>query len=215
MAKRKRPEQRNDQERRFGAFWRLFDSDAHYLSLLGLERPEADIAVAKVLEGNRTSSDLQRDIGELLDEMNWRPHLVAAVAISAIDYQPRILAKLWDAFDAGSWVTPQLAVAAYLRDPDFSRQAAMRVSGVFESSLSNPLSAKAVNALIALLNLKGCSSMIKTELDDEGFVSWRASDPDDGSGLAEDWLSSLQGIFRTLASRGTTARRSISRLERS
>jgi hypothetical protein len=126
--------------------------------------------------------------------------------------------KLWDAFDAGSWVTPQKAVAAYLRDPDFSGQARTRVQArcpidVSRLTTYDPLerhlafgragplerSAKAASALIYLLNLFGPSDWLKTELASPDLTALMAAGWDHASVIAKAWLESLKAILKSIA----------------
>jgi hypothetical protein len=92
----------------FGVFSPVFKS-GDYLSLLYLGGPDVKRAVALILECCRRSSHQYEEISHLFANVNWRPHLVGAVALSALPYHQRACHKLWEAFDAGSWVTPRLA----------------------------------------------------------------------------------------------------------
>src|SRR5277367_3696802 len=98
----------------FGVFSPLLGSGPGYLNLLNLDPLRSKLAVSRVIKCCHSSSDPFLDIARLLDEGNWRPHLVAAVALSVLGYDCAAFTKLWAAFDAGSWVTPQLAVVAYV-----------------------------------------------------------------------------------------------------
>jgi len=204
-------------QQRFGVFSPIFDSEPGYLDLLHLHAPKSNLTVSRVIECGRLSSDPFLDIGRLLDEANWRPHLVAAVALSVLGYNRVAFTKLWNAFDAGSWVTPQLAVVAYLRDPDFSEQAKVRVRArcPVDASRLTPLSplerhvafgpagapersAKAVCALIYLLRVFGQSDWLTTELASPDLSMLLSGDRDNTSSIAEDWLGSLKAILRSL-----------------
>lgn len=205
-------------QQRFGVFSPIFDSEPGYLDLLNLDSPNSNLAVSRVMECGRLSSDSFLDIGRLLDEANWRPHLVAAVALSVLGYNRTAFAKLWSAFDAGSWVTPQLAAVAYLRDPDFLDKARVRVQArcpVDASRLTSrsPVerhvdfgpagiperSAKAISALIYLLSLFGTSDWLTTELASPDLATLLSRDRDSASSIAEFWLGSLKAILRSLA----------------
>jgi hypothetical protein len=205
-------------QRRFGVFSPLFDSEPGYLDLLHLDSPKGNLAVSRVIKYGRLSSDPFLDIDRLLDEENWRPHLVAAVALSVLGYNRAAFTKLWAAFDAGSWVTPQLAVVAYLRDPDFPGQARVRLEArcpvdAFRVTQSSPLerhlavgpagaterSAKAASALIYLLNLLGPSDWLTAELATPDLTALLSGDRDHASTIAEGWLLSLKTILNSLA----------------
>jgi hypothetical protein len=204
-------------QQRFGVFWPLFDSEPGYLDFLNLDPRQSKLAVSRVIECCHSSSDPFLDIAHLLDEENWRPHLVAAVALSVLGYNRAAFTKLWAAFDTGSWVTPQLAVVAYLRDPDFLGQARVREEArcpVDASRLtrSSPLerhvafgpagaierSAKAASALIYLLNLSGPSDWLTAELASPDLTALLSGDRDHASTIAEGWLVSLKKILNSL-----------------
>lgn len=206
-------------QQRFGIFSSFFDSNPGYLHFLDLHSAEANHSVSRVIECCRLSSDPFQDIGRLLDERDWRLHLVAAVALSAIGYDCTAFNKLWSAFDAGSWVTPQLAVVASLRDPDFSDRARVRVQSrcpVDTSRFSSmtPLerlvaagpagalerSAKAACALIYLVSLfPGPLDWLTTELASPDIATLLSEDRDHASSIAEHWLASLKAILNALA----------------
>jgi len=111
----------------FGPFDPLFeipsDRPIEHLSLLHLFH--ADDAVALITATVR-SGDCGTYVHRLFESPDWRPHLVGAVAcIAEPDLQWH--RWLWQAIDGGSWVTPQLAVAAYLTDPEFLVRARSRL----------------------------------------------------------------------------------------
>lgn len=111
----------------FGIFEPVFESAHGYLALLHLPGNEAVIAVAQVRDLCLNESAREEDISRLLSEINWRPHLVAAVATIVSGYNARTVRSLWQRIDLGSWVTPQLAVALFLVDPDFEAQSRHRL----------------------------------------------------------------------------------------
>jgi hypothetical protein len=160
---------------------------------------------------------------ESFSSLNWRPHLVAAVALSVLGNNREAFAKLCSAFDAGTWVTPQLAVVAYLRDPDFSEPARERVQAgcpVDASRLapSSPLerhvafgpagaperSAKAASALIYLRTLGGPSEWLTTGPASPNLVTPLSADRDNASSIAAAWPGSLKTILGSLATKTET-----------
>lgn len=203
---------------RFGVFTALFDSTPGYLDLLHLDSPQSKLVVSKIIECSRLSSDPFLEMAGMLDDANWRPHLVAAVGLSALGYDGTAFTRLWSAFDAGSWVTPQLAVAGYLRDPDFSEHARARVQArcpvhTDRLALSSPLehhlalgpagtperSSKAASTLMYLLSLSGPSDWLIAQLAAPDLASLLSLGRDDGSFIAKAWLTSLKAILGSLA----------------
>ena len=97
--------------------------------LLWCDEPHGKISIDEVSKALVQSANPEGDICALLGEANWRCHLVAAVALVISDYRtkPKLVEALWGTLDAGSWVSPQLAVCLASIDPDFSSQAKARI----------------------------------------------------------------------------------------
>ena len=114
----------------FGPFAAAFDSDGlrvpGYLSLLHLGDEEAQTVIDRIEQG-LGEGEPRRWINALLAGPNWRPHLVAAVALLLSSGRRTEQAALWATIDAGSWVTPQLVVTTFFTDPDFALRAAERI----------------------------------------------------------------------------------------
>ncbi len=83
-------------------------------------------------------------VERMLGQPNWRPHLVAAVAYLADDARRLAIEPLWRRLEDGSWVSPQLAVAAFFVDPAFPERFRARPL---------PANAKTVAALIGAASL--------------------------------------------------------------
>lgn len=105
----------------------LFESKYDYLCLLNLGGEDAVRAVQLVRACCRSVADPYPDINHWLDDPNWRVHLVAAVAAILQGPDPETVRRLWHRFDAGSWVTPQLAATLFLVDSDLERQSRTRL----------------------------------------------------------------------------------------
>ncbi|HEY3356002.1 MAG TPA: hypothetical protein VGQ83_22305, partial [Polyangia bacterium] len=122
---------------------------APYLRMLHLTGEDGDRAVAFVREvlAAYPPDALEEEAVALLDEANWRFHLVAAVAVVLGLRSPRLDAAVWEAFDRGSWVAPQLAATALIADADFAARARVRLDA------AAGLGAKAAGALVALAEL--------------------------------------------------------------
>ena len=96
-----------------------------YLKLLHLQGDGVDTAIRQVKAVVHEAIWEPYAI-ELLSGPDWRPHLVVCVALISKPKQ-EVLEALWQAFDSGSWVAPQLAVAAYFSDPKFAERARSRI----------------------------------------------------------------------------------------
>lgn len=96
-----------------------------YLDLLNLEGNDVGPAMRRVRQAVQ-NPNWQPYAIDLLTHSNWRPHLVAAIALL---YMPseKVLPALWQAFDSGSWVAPQLAVVGYFSDAGFVARAKTRI----------------------------------------------------------------------------------------
>jgi hypothetical protein len=182
-----------------------------YISLLWLSSPEA---VEEVHMAAQRSSELDEELSALLDGINWRPHVVAATAI-ALGYgtEPSI-EELWSTFDRGSWVTPQLAVAASMRDPEFESKAQSRIRnwrppGPLSQdpmtryhelySLSGLRDPKALAALIYLCGLRPpCSQWLADLTTVPAIKNALAYDRqrDRGDRIAKNWLERITKVMR-------------------
>jgi hypothetical protein len=113
---------------RFGPFGVAFqprgDSTAYYLRLLNLGEGSADAAAAIQRAAERRGAE--RAFVRLLNDPNWRPHLVAVVAAHHVRY-PSAVSQCWRAFDRGSWVSPQIAAVLSLIDEEFPQHATERL----------------------------------------------------------------------------------------
>ncbi len=110
----------------FGVFAPVFESAHGYLALLGLSSDDCTDSVRLVRRCANADEDHTAILG-LLDDLNWRPTLVGAVAAVFMPYDARITEALWQRFDAGSWVAPQIAVVLAEIDPDFLAEARRRL----------------------------------------------------------------------------------------
>jgi hypothetical protein len=125
----------NELRVRFGAFAPMFVKGRagvpRYLELLGLHvvvrqsRPSDAVEVAR--DAVQSSQHLEDELVALFSDVNWRPHLVGILGLAISGAKGRPVNSLWAAFDAGSWVTPQLAAGASVVDAKFQSEARARV----------------------------------------------------------------------------------------
>ncbi|WP_437886381.1 hypothetical protein [Sorangium sp. So ce307] len=114
----------------FGPFAVMFEEGEldvpGYLRLLHLHTPESQIVIDRV-ERALSAGDPARWVAALFRDADWRPHLVGAIALLLDQGETLDRNLLWCAIDSGSWVTPQLIVAAVFVDPSFPEKARVRV----------------------------------------------------------------------------------------
>lgn len=204
----------------FGIFQPVFFQDAEYLRLLHLTSNEdASCAVDLVRECCRSVPSPYSDIQTLLTHPDWRPHLVAAVALIISGHDTKTIEAAWRRVDTGSWITPQLAAALYLVDPDFAAEAQSRLeflcpldpseieklSSVDRHITMGPASArqrsaKTASALLRLLETKQPAAAHNLRANDDLQFLLKA-DMDASGEIAERWLSQI----KTLTARDTEA----------
>ena len=112
----------------FGPFGTLFGPDTLYLSLLHMMREKSREACSAISELMASDVDTSQYVRLMLADVDWRPHLVACVAALTARDRSEYADPLWEAFDAGSWVAPQLAVTLSFCDPEFEESAKRRIS---------------------------------------------------------------------------------------
>jgi len=197
----------------FGIFDPVFKTAHGYLALLGLhsgDSREAVDLVRRCCEGNQEAT---ADILKLLKEPNWRPHLVAAVAVIHIGYDVKTVEALWNRLDHGSWVTPQLAVALLLVDTEFVSKAKPRLeagcpvnysellqmSALELHSAAGPAgktgrSAKAAAALLRLVEMVSQEDWVTKIRESVEMQELLAKDEDGSDFLAEKWLARIRAL---------------------
>jgi hypothetical protein len=200
----------------FGIFEPVFGSAHGYLALLHLSADDAPKAVELVTDCCRKIPNPYPDICRLLVDSNWRPHLVAAVAVIVSGPDNEATRCLWHRLDTGSWVTPQIGVALYLIDRDFEAQSRSRLDAgcpVDESDLMSMTvperhsaagpagtvdrSAKAAATLLQLLRTTSpVPSWVERASGSERLRALLAQDIDASATIADRWLHRIQEITR-------------------
>jgi hypothetical protein len=98
-----------------------------YSYLLHMQ-PDARFTLREIVASLARSADPDREICALLNGLDWREHLVGALAsILGRRQSSAVITAHWNAFDEGSWVSPQLAVVLSLIDPSFAQQSRDRI----------------------------------------------------------------------------------------
>jgi hypothetical protein len=198
----------------FGIFDAVFESAHGYLALLNLSAADAPKAVELVRNCCRKTANPYPDICRLLADSNWRPHLVAAVAVIVSGDDSEAVRDLWHRIDTGSWVTPQIGVALYLVDHDFEAQSRIRLearcpidvtdlvsmTGPERHSVAGPAgrvdrSAKAAATLIHLLKLTSpVPDWLEQLSTSEDMRTLLAQDIDASQTITDKWMRRVQEI---------------------
>jgi hypothetical protein len=184
------------------------------LVLLSMRSGEAGAVIDRI-SGALSAKDSARGVDSMLAGADWRPHLVAAVAL-ILDAGRRLdPTPLWAAIDAGSWVTPQLVATAYLIDASFPDRLRARVEAgcpiEVPSNLSpaerhratGPATAEQRSAklLASLLNIgmlvPGLAAWLKSAANSPQLAAVRSADRDNSGNIAENWLKNVESQFRS------------------
>jgi hypothetical protein len=182
----------------FGIFEPVFESEHGYLSLLHLSADDAPQAVELVADCCRKIANPFPDICRMLADSNWRPHLVAAVAVIVSGHDSEVARFLWHRFDSGSWVTPQIGVALYLVDRDFEAQSRLRLEAGCPVGTADR-SAKAAATLLQLLRMNSpIPGWVERVSDSESLRALLAQDVDASATITDRWMHRILEITRTL-----------------
>ena len=99
-----------------------------------------------------------------------------------------MMKTLWQTFDNGTWVAPQLAAAAFLQDPLFEERARARIMDDYERQYD-----KALAALVGLCRLLPSSqAWLDEALALEARQKAVTDEWDKGDEIAAHWLRNFQ-----------------------
>ena len=194
-----------------------------YLMLLNLNR-ESIPAMNLLKRITSQDIDLTDQIVALLADMNWRPHLIAAIAMALGSSSPKSVEKLWQTFDSGSWVSPQLAAVASITDKDFSNNAKKRIENscpinserldstdwLTRHTAAGPESvdghsSKALAALVALCGQEEEFTQWFEALANRETIQQAIKKDDSDSGrIAIQWLQQLDSLVKLMESSSDT-----------
>lgn len=172
----------------FGPFAAAF-SGGEYLELLGLHSSVAAQNALSCVESALQHGDSERWIAALPRDMNWRPNLVGAVAL-LLDPTAADAGLLWEAIDRGSWVVPQVVIAAAIVDPRFRERIRARV----EATTSGKLAA---SALAICAEYPDLAPWRADRLRDRRVIAQLAEDAgwNNSGGIVKHWLAQLRTVF--------------------
>ena len=176
----------------FGPFASAFEKGDYvppYLELLGLKAsPSLQTAITRI-ETALQQGDSARWIAVLLRDGNWRPNLVGAMAM-VLDPDAADCALLWEAIDRGSWVIPQLVIAAAIVDPTIRDRIRARVAA--------PTNAKTLASILALCaELPDLAAWREDRLRDKRVIALLADDAElnNSDKIVASWLAQLRMAF--------------------
>lgn len=193
-----------DQFGEFASVWRDGISPPIHLRLLAwYDGPFPARDIVCIAELVAQSGDVSGDIGRLFGADNWRPHIVGAIALLVqaarddVDVRP-----LWDAVDAGSWVSGYLVAVASVVDARFVERAKARLASGCPTRLPDYPSLAARHSAAGPETEEQRSSKLRAallefapsdevEMDASAAVELEAR-------AAEQWLSWIMGALRSV-----------------
>lgn len=190
----------------FGPFVALFSGDrsAAYLSFLGMRSAEVQGALTSLSDVLRATDDADRYFEVMFQSRNWRPHLVAAVAVLLSHDRVAYASALWRTFDSGSWVAPQLAVVLYLSDPEFAREAKQRIESRSSVTVATDLGAhlehtarsKNIVSLLRVVSyLPSETNWVASQLERAEVRALIKGDIDSSGDIVDSWLEAVRIQF--------------------
>ena len=199
---------------RFGPFAPVFEKGelavAGYLELLHLRGAGVQVVIDRIATALR-GNDVARWVAALLAEVNWRPHLVAAIAF--LLEPTHDVELLWGAIGRGSWVIPQLVVTAAHVDPRFRARVQERVAALCPIAVPGGLtplerhnttgpgdrgarSAKLLASVLAMsAELSDLAGWRTEVLGDARIQALLATDRDHAERLVGSWLVAVRAAF--------------------
>jgi hypothetical protein len=184
------------------------------LRLLSMRGAEVGAVIGRI-EQALSADDAVRGVGALFASPDWRPHLIGAVAL-LLDAGRRLdSTAMWQAIDAGSWVTPQLVTTAYFIDPSFADRVRERIDAKCAVAVPANLSpaerhratgpatpgqrsAKLLASLVRIGMLApGLTGWLRTAASRPELAALQAADRDKSGNIAENWLKNIERQFRS------------------
>lgn len=114
----------------FGVFKDFWNGHPNHLPLLRLriQNNEAgdwnlgkSLDILDLISENHHQDLVFEGIHKLLNNEDWRPHLVATLASFKLspDNQQKLIPSFWNRLEKGSWVSPQILAVLSIIDEDF------------------------------------------------------------------------------------------------
>ena len=142
----------------------------------------------------------------------WSPHLIGIFAALLWNDGKVLAPDIWQAIDSGSWVTPQLVVAAQLIDPNFICKCTDRVSAgcpvnvpIYKSNLekhsaagpatTRERSAKTLASIIGVFESIGEDTLVQKWRSEPRIVELLSRDFDESVEIAKGWRKEVLEIL--------------------
>lgn len=126
---------------KFGIFDKFWDNQPNHLPLLNLSIDLSETEtfnlgkslklIDEIISKNQIE-DIYNDTRKMLDELNWRLHLVAFITILKLDKpeQQKFIGFLWKRLCLDTWVSPQLLVTLSKIDFNFKEKAELIINEI-------------------------------------------------------------------------------------
>jgi O-acetyl-ADP-ribose deacetylase (regulator of RNase III) len=200
----------------FPSFIPMAGEKMYHLTLLHLSQPEAlEVAGSCLKQSPHPESEIRA-----LMRSGWREQLMGAVALLEAGPTDNGIEEMWAAFDAGSWVIPQLAVVLSVLDPEVIPQMKKRIllncpvvlrgqekldprsrQVIHGSSQLPSYSVKAWSTICWRLSLEpgGIDWLLARFTADQAWLKLLELYGGEGAGIANSWTSSLKAIRPALS----------------
>jgi len=183
----------------FNDFWNGYPNHLPFLNLDDVPNPPEEWNLTKSIDrlddiiSENANAAIVAGIRLLLNNENWRPHLVAALATLKIDknLQTEIKTDLWNRLKSGSWVSPQILVILSIIDAEFKLKAKEIVEKGFTITYSEMKKHEHHSARgPAGIGVDTNKVIASTKYLLNGVVT-DAKENDNGGSLAKNWKENL------------------------
>ena len=200
----------------YGPFAELWADGPGHLYLLG----GSSIAFTKIERLVTREPTLEPFLTRMIRDVNWRPQLVASVALLLSTDEPaRHLRDLWAKLDAGSWIAPQIGCTLFFVDPDFDSEAERRVlrpppmrapAGLTEPERVHAMgpagglkrTAKNTVTLLRLLDrIPERSEFVAAAFADPATAELIECEEDGAETIVDGWMQFLESVFESAGRR--------------
>lgn len=128
----------------FKEFWNEHPNHLPFLNLNSQDSEDSECNLIKSIQrldllcNNHSETEVEDGIEKLLNEENWRPHLVGILASFKLplDRQQIFIPMFWERLEKGSWISPQILAVLYMIDSDFEIKAKKILQDGFEVKFS-------------------------------------------------------------------------------